>query len=109
MLPGGKIEPGETFAETAAREVDEELGLRVSAGELLHLGSFRSAAANEPGHSLESHVYTYPGVLDQVPHVAAEIDELRWFGEGELRAPAADVLLAPMLQFNAVPAIFGDE
>ena len=70
------------------------------------LGRFSSDAANEPGHALESHVFTYRGVLTQVPAVAAEIDELRWFTEAELRTPPPGVLLAPMLQFNAVPAIF---
>lgn len=28
-LPGGRLEPGETAAQCAAREIDEELGLRV--------------------------------------------------------------------------------
>jgi mutator protein MutT len=34
-LPGGRVEPGETPAEAARREVAEETGLTVSVGELL--------------------------------------------------------------------------
>lgn len=55
---------------------------------------------------LESHVFTYPGELAQTPRVAAEIAEMQWFTEAQLRDPEDGVLLAPMLQFNAVPAIF---
>ena len=66
MLPGGKLEDGETFAQTASREVEEELGLVVSAAELEPLGTYRSDAANEPGFVLESHVFTYPGELSLI-------------------------------------------
>lgn len=107
MLPGGKPEPAEEFVETAVREVDEELGLRIDVADLDVLDRFISDAANEPGYRLESHVFTYRGVLTQVPAVAAEIDELRWFTQDELCRPAPGILLAPMLQFDAVPAIFG--
>ena len=34
-VPGGRIEPGETAAEAAAREVHEETGLEVEVGPLL--------------------------------------------------------------------------
>lgn len=34
-LPGGKVDPYEKVADTAAREIDEELGIQIKAPELL--------------------------------------------------------------------------
>ena len=79
MLPGGKGEPGESPAETAAREVGEELGVRVSPDELEGLGSHETATANEPGYVLHSDVYALSltdGHGEPAPR--AEIAELRW-------------------------------
>ena len=99
MLPGGKPEAGETAAETALREAHEELGVVLDSALLAPLGTFRSAAANEPDHLLESTVFTHPPVAIAGP--AAEIAELRWLD------PAAELPddLAPMLLENVLPAL----
>jgi 8-oxo-dGTP pyrophosphatase MutT (NUDIX family) len=76
MQPGGKPEPGETAAETLARELREELGVRLNPAELEPLGTFTTDAANEAGTTLIADVFAarieHPVVAD------AEIDAVRW-------------------------------
>lgn len=35
VFPGGQVEPGETLQETVVREAEEELGLKVTVGQLV--------------------------------------------------------------------------
>ncbi|MFT4262150.1 MAG: NUDIX domain-containing protein [Nocardioides sp.] len=103
MLPGGKPEPGEAPADTAVREIAEELGLVLAAERLALLGAFESEAANEPGHLLRSTVFTWPDVLDgDAPRPAAEIAEARWATLDEL---ATDPRTAPMTALHVVPLL----
>lgn len=99
MLPGGKIEPGETSDQTAVREIAEETGLDLPIAELEFLGTFHNEAANEPGHLLKSHVYVYPTpIAAATPH--REIAEVRWIDPYDPGVP-----LAPQLEFNVLPLL----
>jgi 8-oxo-dGTP diphosphatase len=97
MLPGGKREPGETDLAALARELAEELGVRLVSARLL--GRFEAAAANEPGHRVVSHAYrtTIAGEIA----AASEIEELLWM---DLAAPP-DVPIAPLLLEAILPAL----
>lgn len=95
MQPGGKLEPGETPAQAAVREVREEIGLDV---EVRLLGEFTTEAANEPGAVLESTVFT--AELTGTPVAAGEIEELRW-----VAPDATDADLAPLLRDHVLPAL----
>jgi len=83
MQPGGKPEQGEDAATTLVREVREELGLRLDAGDLEPLGSFAAAAANEPGFEVVAEVFA-ADIHGQTPVASAEIAELRWVGPDEV-------------------------
>ncbi|MXS75829.1 NUDIX hydrolase [Microbacterium sp. CSI-V] len=99
MQPGGKPEPGETPAETLARELAEEVGLRVEPDTLEPLGSFTATAANEPGFAVVADVFRVD-IGDQQPIPDAEIAELRWV----TAATASGLQIAPLAREYFLPA-----
>lgn len=102
MHPGGKPEPGETAAETASRELLEEVGIAIAPEELLPMGVWLAEAANEAATDIEATVFTAPGTW--TAHPSAEIAEIRWL---DLAADLpAD--LAPLLTDHILPALSGD-
>ncbi len=100
LLPGGKLEPGETPVQAAAREVAEELGVSVAPADLELLGEFEARAANEPDHVVRSTVFTSAARI--APVAAAEIEELRWASLKEL---VSDPAVAELTSRHVVPAL----
>lgn len=81
MHPGGKPEAGESPAQCALREVEEELGLVLAPEDLELLAVHRTAAVNEAGRPLIASVFRHPHLAQQSrPTItpAAEIEEVRW-------------------------------
>lgn len=101
MLPGGKLEPGETPAHAVVRETAEETGITVDLSQLVRLGHWRAPAANERGTSIESTVYI-ADVDRPEPEVAREIAQLRWL---DLSHTDEFDDLAPMLTLHVIPAL----
>jgi 8-oxo-dGTP pyrophosphatase MutT (NUDIX family) len=100
MLPGGKIDPGESAREAAVREVMEEVGVDV-AGVGEPLGRFQDVAANEPDAWVEATVYVTHLRHTDAPAPLAEIAEQRWLG---LDDDLPDDL-APLLRNHVVPSL----
>ena len=81
-FPGGKLEPGESLVDAATRELDEELGVRVTrVGDLLF-------SRHDDGSPF---VIEFVAVEIEGEPVAREHDELRWATLAEL----ASLALAP--------------
>lgn len=99
MHPGGKPEPGETAAQAASRELEEEVGITIPADDLQHLGTWDAAAANEADTVIKASVFTAPGVWEASP--AAEIEAIRWLDLD--REWPGD--LAPLLTEHVLPAL----
>lgn len=90
LLPGGKMEPGETELECLARELREELG-DVTTSHLVKLGDYRHFTADHPPRSIR--IDLYHGQLHGRPEPRSEIARLVWFDES-----ADPALLPPSLR-----------
>ncbi|MEX5548792.1 NUDIX domain-containing protein [Pseudomonas pergaminensis] len=97
MQPGGKIDAGEQPADALARELHEELNLRIEPGAAVYLGKFSAPAVNEPGFTVEAELFQVQ--IDVPVSPAAEIEEVRWID------PAGDggLVLAPLTRDLILP------
>lgn len=55
-VPGGRLQPGENFAEGLRREVKEETGLDVAFGQPFHMGEWRPTVRGEQWHIVATFV-----------------------------------------------------
>ncbi|ERO61070.1 hypothetical protein P308_11095 [Pseudomonas piscis] len=80
-----------------ARELEEELGLRIDPAQARYLQQFSAPAANEPGHVVQAEVFLIR--IDTQVTPAAEIEEVRWIDP----AGDGDLFLAPLTRDLILP------
>lgn len=98
IQPGGKRESGEDSLTTLARELREEIGVRMDPASAVRLGEFEERAVHEPGMRVRAEVYLVQ--VEGAPRAAAEIEELAWI---DPREPSA-VNVAPLSRRRILPA-----
>ncbi|MBU2665929.1 NUDIX domain-containing protein [Actinoplanes bogorensis] len=98
-LPGGKPEPDESYAEAAAREVREEVGIVVDPADLTLFTEIVAPAHNRPAGTTVRLICFLGGKTDDTPVAANEIAELDWFTSAQAGrcAPAIRLLLAELV------------
>ncbi|MDY6467922.1 NUDIX domain-containing protein [Acinetobacter faecalis] len=94
MQVGGKLEANELPEATMLREIQEEIGCEAQIEQFV--GRFETLAANEPDYQLVSYVYYVE--LNQIPHIDAEIAEMKWIDLDD-----AETQLAPLTREVAIP------
>ncbi|WP_203826939.1 NUDIX hydrolase [Actinoplanes palleronii] len=105
-LPGGKPEEGETDAEAAAREAEEEVGVALAADGLRHFRTINAPAHNRPPGTQVRLVCFLgePASPDISPAPANEIAELAWFTSADAPrcAPAIRLLLTELVTADLI-------
>jgi 8-oxo-dGTP pyrophosphatase MutT (NUDIX family) len=77
LSPGGKIEAGETPAESLIRELKEELDINLTPADFYYLSTAEMPATNEPDKTIRMEIFFVTSWKGEMKP-ANEIVELKW-------------------------------
>jgi len=92
LMPGGKIEKGETDVDCLIREIKEELSCKVDLSSLKFIAEYKDVAAGHPDRDVL--IKLYLGNLIGVPVPSMEIKEIHWVGKEAVNDPKNSPILA---------------
>lgn len=97
LMPGGKIEDGETVTEAAVREIMEELGCLLNEETMSFVGEYEAPASGAPGKTVNIKLYT--GLFTGRPEARSEIRELGWLSKESVD----DVVVSEIIREKIIP------
>jgi 8-oxo-dGTP diphosphatase len=97
LVPGGKPKPGESFRDTLAREINEELNGRVSEKSLEFFGTFKDM---RPEKEELIHIELYLGQIHGSLKPSSEIEKLVWVDSRTDKSK-----LSPIFRNKILPAL----
>ena len=89
VIPGGKIHAFESIAAAAAREFEEETGLKVEVGR-----QFKAYEIVNPPTEHRIVIYSWAKVVGGTPKASDDLSEIRFFGVHEL----TDLAMTPLVR-----------
>lgn len=96
-FPGGGVEPGESYAESIAREIEEEAGIEVSIDELKLVYAF--TRIGESTRKPLTRLLYMVNVESPTVHLSHEHDAYWWRTQDELLALFADISWGEAVRF----------
>jgi 8-oxo-dGTP pyrophosphatase MutT (NUDIX family) len=97
IMPGGKIERGESDIECLKRELKEELQVQIDDASLKFLGEYIDVAAGDPTKDVS--IKLYQGKITGTPKPSQEITGIQWLGREDLAHPR----LSPIIKNKIMP------